>query len=273
MKLSLAVALLGDLNLALKAALLPTVRDVIARPKLLLMPKILSQTFMAHVWTVFGAGTDEAARAVKENLITLHARGVVLDIGAAGHGHTVTYLQRRKVHKYVALEPNVLMHQRIRENANLAGYTEGNGSLIILPYGADNAPAIIQTLSSVDGPPFDTLVSVLTMCSIRDSQRVLTRLVAEVLKPGGQLLFYEHVLSPRADVAWWQRFWSPLWKVWFDGCRLDCPTHLWIDGMMTPDVHGTLKSMWSERKVWGKEGEPDENLFWHRVGQYIKNVE
>jgi hypothetical protein len=62
--------------------LLPTFLDILKRPSLLWEPVTLSQTFMAHVWVTFGPATDEGAAKTKAGLITPHARGVVLDIGA-----------------------------------------------------------------------------------------------------------------------------------------------------------------------------------------------
>jgi hypothetical protein len=34
---------------------------------------------------------------------------------------------------------------------------------------------------------------------------------------------------------------------------------------------GQSMNMWSQREVWGKEGEPEEHLFWHRLGKFIKH--
>jgi hypothetical protein len=66
----------------MKFAFLPTLKDLYHNPRLALHPSALSRVFMAHVWVVFGAGTDEGGRQVKLGLIPPHARGVVLDIGA-----------------------------------------------------------------------------------------------------------------------------------------------------------------------------------------------
>lgn len=82
-------------------------------------------------------------------------------------------------------------------------------------------------------------------------------------------MFYEHVLSPKKEVEWWQRLWAPLWSVVFDGCRLDRPTHLLVErmGVVGNVVKG--EEVWQEGNVWGIEGEED-NLFWHQVGRFVK---
>lgn len=176
----------------------------------------------------------------------------------SGHGHTVKYLDHDKITKYVAIEPNELMHPEIRKVANAAGYTEAAGTLLILRYGAEQIELINSALGG--SLAVDSIISILTICSIPSPEETVGKLVGQVLKPGGQFLFYEHVLSPREDVAWWQRFWTPIWLWAFDGCRLDRPTHLWVDKL----------DCWESRDIWGKEGEDVENLFWHRVGRFVK---
>ncbi|THH30458.1 hypothetical protein EUX98_g3738 [Antrodiella citrinella] len=254
MKLTNAFGLLADFWLAIRAAFIPTVNDVFNTPSLLFSPSLVSKRFMAYVWVAFADSTDDAGRAVKFGLITPHAHGVVLDIGA-GHGHTVHYLDRQKVTQYVALEPNTRMHSHIRTRANAAGFVEPDGSLAILSYGAQDTARIAAALG-----PVDTIVSVLTLCSVPEPERTLHNLVGDVLKAGGTLLFYEHVRNPREDVAWWQRFWTPMWQTAFDGCKLDRATHVWIDAM----------PVWETKKVWGKDGEDFESLFWHRAGRFVK---
>ncbi|KAL0948387.1 hypothetical protein HGRIS_010969 [Hohenbuehelia grisea] len=271
MKLLAAFALLIDLRAAIQAALLPTLYALWLEPLLLLRPTALSRTFMAYVWAAFADVVDEGGREVKADLITPNATGIVLDIGA-GHGHTINYLDRSKITKYVALEPNTLMHHEIRARATEAGYSETNGTLLILSCGAEDTESIISSLRVDDQPPLcDTIVSVLTLCSVPRPEEVLTTLARDVLKPGGQLLFYEHVLSPRSDVAWWQRFWTPVWKTAFDGCRLDRPTHLWVQNIKPRDDSVAPALFWrDESRAWGKPGEPEEHLFWHQTGRFVK---
>lgn len=89
MKFATKFSILTDLRLAVQHAFLPTVRDIIRSPSLLLHPTALSRLFMSHVWIPFGNGVDEGGRPVKQGLITPYAYGVVLDIGAGQYltGH------------------------------------------------------------------------------------------------------------------------------------------------------------------------------------------
>lgn len=67
---------------------------------------------------------------------------------------------------------------------------------------------------------FDTVVSTWTMCSIPQLARALAE-IARVLKPGGQLLFVEHGLSPEQGVARWQNRLTPIMKRIGGGCHLN----------------------------------------------------
>ncbi|KAF9261142.1 hypothetical protein L218DRAFT_906051 [Marasmius fiardii PR-910] len=265
MRLSAALAVLPELYRALRPALFPTLRDIWRNPTLIFnVPRVI----MAHVWVVFADPTNEAGRVIKEGLITPYARGVVLDLGA-GHGHTVEFLDRGKVTTYVALEPNKDMHALLRQRAAAAGYLESNGSLVVLSCSAEEIPTILHSIAR-GSHPVDTVISVLTMCTIPSPELTMKGLVRDVLKSGGEFLYYEHVLSQRKDVAWWQKFWAPLWALFFDGCRLDRPSHLLVEKMKDVEISGKQVSMWREGQSWGKPGEPEENLWWHQAGRFVK---
>ncbi|KAK7681726.1 hypothetical protein QCA50_015073 [Cerrena zonata] len=259
MNLSDKLGILHQLYFATSIAILPTCRAVLRSPSLLLRPHALSRVFMVHVWSQFGPGIDENTQGIKEALITPNAHGVVLDVGA-GYGHTAKYLQAERVTKYVPLEPNVLMHDEIRKHAAEHGFTEANGKLLILSYGAQDTNLINSALGGENA--VDSIVAVLTLCSIPSPKEVCESLFERVLKPGGTFVYYEHVQSPREDVAWWQWFWTPLWKKFFDGCCIDRPTHLWIDAM----------PFWAEKESKRQEDEPEGHLFHHRIGKYVKKA-
>lgn len=250
------VNLLPDILACIRFAFLPTLLAVIKKPTLLLHPHALSRIFMAHAWNVLGDGIDSNSVELKTDLITRNAEGVVLELGA-GHGHTLKYLDKNRVTKYIALEPNDLMHPFIRDLGQLNGFRESDGTLLILSCTAD------ELLSAHSSLQVDTLVSILTLCTIPNAQTTVTNVVTQLLKPHtGQFLYYEHVLSPRSDVAWWQKFWSPIWSLFLDGCRLDKPTHLWVERM----------GLWDEEKSrrWGLKDEPEDHPFWHQIGRYIR---
>lgn len=150
------------------------------------------------------------------------------------------------------------MHSQIRATAKAAGFEEADGTLLILSCGAEDTETILSSVGAVD-----TIVSVLTLCSVPNPELTITSLVRDVLKPGGVLLYFEHVRSPRDDVAWWQKL---LWQLAFGGCKLDRPTHLWIKDALDTEGH----RIWKEGRRWGIKGEPEEHLWWHQAGRYVK---
>lgn len=171
--------------------------------------------------------------------------------------------------RYIALEPNVFMHKNMRAKANEAGFYESDGTLIILSFGAEDTHSILLSLSQ-ESVTIDTMISVLTFCTIPNPQRTISNLVRDVLKPGGQLLYYEHVLSSRPDIAWWQRFWAPIWACLFDGCRLDRPSDIWIRDLKIGGSSSEGSDVWGEWTTWGRADEDEETLFGHSVGKFVK---
>ena len=67
---------------------------------------------------------------------------------------------------------------------------------------------------------FDTIVMTWTLCSIASPSAALMEM-RRVLKPGGDLLFVEHGLSPEIRIARWQHWLTPCWKRIGGGCHLD----------------------------------------------------
>ncbi|CUA76497.1 hypothetical protein RSOLAG22IIIB_06302 [Rhizoctonia solani] len=227
-----------------------------AQPRLLFRPSELSRLFFSFVWEKFAPLVDEGAREVKGSLVRPYAYGVVLDIGA-GHGHTIPYLDRSRVSKYVAVEPNVRMHSEIRDMAQKHGYNADD--VVVLGCGAEEVEVISATLGGEHR--VDTIVSILTLCTVPDPRTAASALARSVLKSGGQFLWYEHIANPLPDVRTWQRLLTPLWAAAFDGCRLDrdTPTIMFSAGP------------WATTDMWDKPGEKKaHNLFWHQVGRFVK---
>ncbi|KZT56544.1 hypothetical protein CALCODRAFT_470990 [Calocera cornea HHB12733] len=232
----------------------PTLRALWANPRLLLRPQKLRNIFMAGFWAVFGPGLDAHSAPAKRVLVTPHASGVVLEIGA-GHGHSLQYFERAAVDRYIAVEPNEDMHPGLRRSIADAGLSEDDGTALILPFGAHEVGRIA---AAVGEGQVDTIISFLTLCSVPNAEQVIPTLCLTLLKrPGGTLLMYEHCLSPVWSSRLIQRFWSPAWSVVWNGCRLDRDTARWVEQVP-----------WSEKHV-GEEDIPDWHLFYRAVGRYV----
>jgi ubiquinone/menaquinone biosynthesis C-methylase UbiE len=103
--------------------------------------------------------------------------GDVLEIGAGTGANFAHYSATARV---VALEPDPFMLKRAEQK--LAGLGRANITL-------RSAPA--ESLPFPDAS-FDTVVSTLVLCTVRDPRRSLDEM-RRVLRPGGRLLFVEHV--------------------------------------------------------------------------------
>ena len=62
----------------------------------------------------------------------------------------------------------------------------------------------------------------MVICTVEDPDRALAE-VRRVLKPGGQLLFIEHVRSDEPRLARWQDRLHGPWHAFGDGCNCNRP--------------------------------------------------
>ena len=74
-----------------------------------------------------------------------------------------------------------------------------------------------------DAGRFDTVVSTLVLCTVDDPEATLAE-VARVLKPGGSLLFFEHVRAPDPALAKWQDRLHGPWYAIGHGCHCNRDT-------------------------------------------------
>ena len=133
------------------------------------------------------------------------ACGRVLEIGL-GTGRNLPFYDRQRITQLVGVDPAVHMHTLVRRRSARAGL-----DVELVGLSAEKLP--------LPSDSFDTVVCTYTLCSIADPAAALSE-VARVLKPGGQLMFCEHGLSPQPSVARWQARIEPLWKAMVGGCHL-----------------------------------------------------
>ena len=58
----------------------------------------------------------------------------------------------------------------------------------------------------------------------------------------------------------------------FDGCVLDQPTDRYVRDLADVWEPFPGEDAAGRMGIWGKEGEDDENLWWHQVGRLVKRV-
>ena len=76
---------------------------------------------------------------------------------------------------------------------------------------------------------FDTVVSTLVLCTVQDPRKSLSE-IFRVLKPGGRLIFIEHVHAhDNPGRARWQKRLEPYWKHLAGGCHLTRDTLSYIE--------------------------------------------
>ena len=106
--------------------------------------------------------------------------GTVLEIGP-GAGANLRHLAAKNI-RWIGVEPNPYMSQHLRQEAQRLGM-----NIDLLAGTAEDLP--IETAS------IDFAISTLVLCSVIDQKRAI-REILRVLKPGGRLLFIEHVAAP-----------------------------------------------------------------------------
>ena len=132
-----------------------------------------------------------------------HVRGRLLEIGG-GTGFNLPHYPR-DIEELVITEPAPGMLERARRRA-----AETDLPVTMLQASAEQLP--------FEDESFDTVVSTLVLCSVEDVDRALAE-IHRVLRPGGQLLFVEHVRSDDPRTAKWQDRLERPWMVFADGCH------------------------------------------------------
>lgn len=131
------------------------------------------------------------------------ASGVVLEIGA-GYGATFAHYPDA-VTRVLAVEPDPALRDTARAAAR-----EVRTVIDVVDGDAARLP--------VEDGTVDVVVSSLVLCSVSEQPEVLAELT-RVLRPGGRLLFYEHVRSSHRMRARLEDLITPAWARVAGGCH------------------------------------------------------
>jgi len=132
--------------------------------------------------------------------------GVVVEIGAGTGANLAHYPPT--LSRLILCEPDQAMRTQLEKKHSLIDQ---------LP--AEISDCAAENLSMPD-ESVDFLVATLVFCSVHQPHQAM-REAFRVLKPGGSLIFLEHVAATHQPrLLFWQGFWQPLWK------KLTCNCHL-----------------------------------------------
>jgi SAM-dependent methyltransferase len=204
---------------------------------------------------LFAAMYDRGLKATEENglgdmraVLLAEARGRVIEIGA-GTGVNLD-LYGEEIEDLTLVEPDPHMGAKLRGRlaersaaqaaaqsraAPARGAPAGTDAVAPVPAAPTGVPAPSAQLPPTrlvaapaealpfDEDTFDTAVVTLVLCTVPDPVASIDEL-ARVLKPGGRLLFIEHVRSDDPGRARWQDRLEKPWRFMADGCHCNRDT-------------------------------------------------
>lgn len=162
--------------------------------------------FFAALYDRLMASTEEAGLSEMRAELVASASGRTLELGA-GTGLNLPHYGS-EVSELVLTEPDPHMARRLR--SRLAAEPPASGSSEVVEAGAESLP--------FEDSSFDAVVSTLCLCTVAEPERVVGE-VARVLRPGGRLLYIEHVRSDSDGLARWQDRLETPWGWLAAGCH------------------------------------------------------
>ena len=192
----------------------------------------LSSLLLAPVYDRLLRPSEQACLASWREALVADLSGEVLDIGA-GTGANLPYYSNT-VTQLVAAEPDRHMRRRLR--AKVGKLAER------LACSVEVSDASADRLPMADGT-FDAVVSTLVLCTVPSPHQALAE-YRRVIKPGGTLVFIEHVAAhDNPSRLRWQHRVEPLWKRVFGNCHLTRDTASTIEAAGFEFEHIERQSM------------------------------
>jgi ubiquinone/menaquinone biosynthesis C-methylase UbiE len=162
----------------------------------------------ASLYDRLTAGVEDAGLRERRKRLLANATGRVLEIGA-GTGANLPFYGDT-VESLVLAEPERPMVRRLARRMNQS------------PRRIELVQAPAENLPFADGE-FDSVVSTLVLCTVRDQVRTLREL-RRVMKSGATLFFIEHVRSDDPRMARWQDRLNPINRIVAHGCNCNLAT-------------------------------------------------
>jgi len=163
----------------------------------------VSNPIFARVYARVSAKTEKAGQAEHRRELLEGLSGRVVEVGA-GHGLNFAHYPAT-VEEVIAVEPEPFLRARAQEAAARAEVP-----VRVVDGVADELP--------LDTGSMDAGAASLVLCTVPDPRRALAEL-HRVIRPGGELRFYEHVLADQPRYARVQHAVSKVWPWFAGGCH------------------------------------------------------
>jgi ubiquinone/menaquinone biosynthesis C-methylase UbiE len=165
--------------------------------------RVFARIYDPVLWMAERAGM----RSLRRDLLA-GAAGRIVELGS-GTGLNLPHYPDG-LDELILTEPEAPMRSQLERRVRRAGRRAS-----VVDAGAESLPFADESI--------DTVVSTLVLCTV-DSPKLALREVERVLRPGGRLLFLEHVRSEEPRLARWQDRLAGPWQRFAEGCRCNRPT-------------------------------------------------
>jgi len=164
-----------------------------------------SHPVFARIYTKVAEMAERRGGAEHRRALLAGLSGRVVEVGAGSGANFAHY--PATVDEVIAVEPESYLRERAQRAAAQAPV-----SVSVADGAADHLPG--------ERGSFDAGVAALVLCTVPDQQRALAELF-RVIRPGGELRFYEHVVSDTSGQARFQRFAdATFWPHVAGGCHM-----------------------------------------------------
>jgi ubiquinone/menaquinone biosynthesis C-methylase UbiE len=169
------------------------------------MTEHASHPMFARIYARVAEMSERRGGAEHRRKLLTGLQGRVVEVGAGSGANFIHY--PTSVSEVVAVEPEPYLRERAEHAAR-----ETSVSVSVAHGDADRLPGEAES--------FDAGVVALVLCTVPDPQSALAELY-RVIRPGGELRFYEHVLAHSRWEARFQRFSdATFWPRLAGGCHL-----------------------------------------------------
>ncbi|HYM45223.1 MAG TPA: class I SAM-dependent methyltransferase [Solirubrobacteraceae bacterium] len=168
------------------------------------MPGTTHHPIFSRVYPRIARAAERGGAAEHRQALLAGLQGRVIEVGA-GHGLNFAYYPS-DVSEVVAIEPEPHLRDLARQAAERTAVR------------IEVAAGIAEQLPAENGE-FDAAVASLVLCSVPDQDAALQE-IYRVLRPGGELRFYEHVVALKPGTARAQRiFDATIYPFLAGGCH------------------------------------------------------